>query len=76
MLSRISADAHALVGDQYELLNGTILPALEREGIRFLRRGEWSDAQDAWITRYFTEQLLPDRELRSGSTRSIRSRRY
>ena len=59
VLSRISADAHALVGDQYELLNGTILPALEREGVRFLRRGEWSDAQDAWITRYFTEQLLP-----------------
>ena len=58
-LSRISADAHALVADQYELLNRTILPALEREGLRFLRRGEWSDAQDAWITRYFSEQLLP-----------------
>ena len=59
VLSRISTDAHALVAEQYELLNDTILPALEREGIRFLRRGEWSDAQDAWITRYFTEQLLP-----------------
>ena len=59
VLSRISVDAHALVADQYELLNDAILPALEREGIRFLRRGEWSDAQDAWITRYFTEQLLP-----------------
>jgi len=59
VLSRISTDAHTLVAEQYELLNGTILPALEREGIRFLRRGEWSDAQDAWITRYFTEQLLP-----------------
>ena len=58
-LSRISIDAHTLVGEQYDLLNGTILPALEREGIRFLRRGEWSDAQDRWITRYFTEQLLP-----------------
>ena len=59
VLSRISADAHALVGDQYDLLNGTILPALEREGIRFLRRGDWSKAQDAWVTQYFTEQLLP-----------------
>ena len=59
VLSRISADAHTLVGEQYELLNGTILPALASEGIRFLRRGEWSDAQDRWITRYFTEQLLP-----------------
>ena len=59
VLSRVSTDAHALVTDQYELLNDTILPALEREGIRFLRRGEWSDAQDAWITDYFTEQLLP-----------------
>ena len=59
VLSRISTDAHALVADQYELLNDTILPELAREGIRFLRRGEWSDAQDAWITGYFTEQLLP-----------------
>ena len=59
VLSRISADAHALVADQYELLNDTILPALKREGIRFLRRGEWSDAQDGWITGYFTDQLLP-----------------
>ena len=58
-LSCISTDAHALVADQYELLNRTILPALEREGLRFLRRGEWSDAQDAWITRYFSEQILP-----------------
>ena len=39
VLGRISADAHALVADQYELLNRTILPALEREGLRFLRRG-------------------------------------
>ena len=58
-LSRISADAHVLVDDQYELLNRTILPDLAREGIRFLRRGGWSDAQDAWITQYFNEQLLP-----------------
>ena len=59
VLSRISADAHTLVGEQYALLNGTILPALASEGIRFLRRGEWSDAQDRWITHYFTGQLLP-----------------
>ena len=59
VLSRISTAAHTLVAEQYELLNGTILPALERAGIRFLRRGEWSDAQDEWITRYFIEQLLP-----------------
>ena len=59
VLGRISADAHALVNDQYDLLNGTILPALEREGIRFLRRGDWSKAQDAWVTQYFTGQLLP-----------------
>ena len=59
VLARISPIAHALVRDQYSLLNDEMLPALECEGIRFLRRGGWTTAQKEWIRTYFEEQILP-----------------
>ena len=58
-LARISPIAHRLVSDQYALLNQEMLPALEREGIRFLRRGRWRAAQKKWIRAYFETQILP-----------------
>ena len=59
VLARLSPIAHALVRDQYTLLNDEMLPALEREGIRFLRRGGWTAGQKEWIQTYFEEQILP-----------------
>ncbi len=55
----VSAEAHALVADQYRLLNEVVLPALGREGIVFLRREQWSPAQREWIREYFFRELLP-----------------
>ena len=34
----VSAEAHAMVNEQYQQLNEVILPALAEQGIRFLRR--------------------------------------
>ena len=59
VLARISPLAHELVSDQYRLLNKVLFPALEKEGIRFLKRNEWNDTQSAWIKKYFEDQLLP-----------------
>ena len=58
-LSRISRVAHVLVNDQYRLLNENLLPELDREGIRFLRREQWNEEQRAWIREYFEGQLQP-----------------
>jgi len=55
----VSEKAHALVAEQYKLLNEVLLPALEREGIVFPRREAWSDAQRAWVRDHFFRQLLP-----------------
>ena len=55
----VSREAHALVAEQYRLLNDVVLPALAREGIVFLRREEWSSAQRDWIRDYFFKELLP-----------------
>lgn len=59
VLARISPLAHELVTEQYQLLNVELFPALEREGIRFLKRSQWNESQSAWIKQYFEDQLLP-----------------
>jgi polyphosphate kinase len=58
-LRRISVKAHDMVDHQYQLLNDVLLPALEKEGIRFLRRNQWNEEQAKWIKDYFEEELIP-----------------
>ncbi len=58
-LHRISMQARDLVSEQYKVLNESILPALGNEGIRFLRREEWTREQRAWAKTYFDEDILP-----------------
>jgi len=55
----VTRDAHALVEQQYRLLNDELLPALEKEGVRFLRRSSWSPAQAEWIASYFFADVMP-----------------
>ncbi len=55
----VSREAHALVAEQYQLLNQTVLPALARAGVVFPKREEWTPAQRQWIRDYFFRELLP-----------------
>ncbi len=55
----VSAEAHAIVTEQYQHLNDVILPALAAEGIRFLRRSTWNEAQREWIRDYFLREMVP-----------------
>jgi len=55
----VSAEAHALVTEQYQHFNEVILPALAQESIRFLRRSTWNEAQREWIRDYFTREMVP-----------------
>jgi polyphosphate kinase len=59
VLREISTRTHELVDNQYRVLNEHLMPALEGERIRFLRRSEWTDEQRAWVARYFRDSLLP-----------------
>jgi polyphosphate kinase len=57
---RLVADtAHEIVARQYQLLNADLLPKLAHEGIRFLRRGEWTPAQQDWVRAYFFREVMP-----------------
>ncbi|HUQ74769.1 MAG TPA: polyphosphate kinase 1 [Burkholderiales bacterium] len=55
----VSKEAHALVSDQYKLLNEVVLPSLAQQGVVFPRREEWTAPQKQWIRDYFFRELLP-----------------
>jgi polyphosphate kinase len=55
----VSRLAHVLVERQYKLFNEVILPELDRQGIRFLRRAHWNAAQSEWIKAYFFREVMP-----------------
>lgn len=55
----VSAEAHAIVTEQYLHLNEVILPALSEQGIRFLRRSTWNEGQREWIRNYFIREMVP-----------------
>ncbi|CAN7493121.1 polyphosphate kinase 1 [Caballeronia sp. LjRoot29] len=51
--------AHRLVHQQYVMLQSTVFPALESEGIYFHGVESWSEAQTDWARDYFQNELLP-----------------
>ncbi len=58
-LDAICRDAHEIVAEQYRLLNDSLIPDLEREGLRFVRRTRWSKQQRKWLKKYFYDQIAP-----------------
>ena len=59
VLRRVALQAHALIAEQYSLLNDIILPALRKEGVVFFRRSEWTPDQEKWIHDYFVREVMP-----------------
>lgn len=55
----VAEKSHELVARQYQMLNDGILPALAEQGIRFLRRSSWTEAQREWIKVFFFKELMP-----------------
>jgi polyphosphate kinase len=58
-LELISIKAHELVAEQYQVLNEILIPKLQEQNIKFIRRKDWSDAQLKWLQNYFNEEVLP-----------------
>lgn len=59
VLKELCTICHGAIQRQYRILNETLLPALEREGIRFLARDTWTPEIDRWAQEYLREQVLP-----------------
>ena len=59
ILQEISDRAHKLVTEQYRCLNNDLLPALEKENVRFLAGKQWNEKQQAWLKKFFKNEVLP-----------------
>ena len=59
VLTQISERVHELVEKQYKLLNEAVLPKLEVQGVRFIRRSRLNDEQREWLKEYFYRQVAP-----------------
>ncbi|MCP5209546.1 MAG: polyphosphate kinase 1 [Hahellaceae bacterium] len=59
VLAEIDRVVHGYVDEQYSILNDVLLPELEAQGIRFVKRADWTDVQTAWIEKYFEDEVLP-----------------
>ncbi len=59
VLTQISQRAHEIVEQQYRLLNEELIPELESQGLRFIRRTRWSEEQRRWLKDYFRDQVAP-----------------
>ena len=58
-LKMVREQVHLLIARQYHVLNSDLQPSLEREGIQFLRRTKWNDAQRGWVTDFFFSEVMP-----------------
>lgn len=58
-LSAIHERALALVNAQYELLNQTLFPTLEEQGVRFVNARTMTPQQREWLASYFAAEVEP-----------------
>lgn len=58
-LESVSADAHALIDEQYAVFNNEVMPALRREGIEIVNHASRNAAQRDWVSHFFHTQVRP-----------------
>ncbi len=59
LYATIGEETRALIADQYRVLNTEVLPALEQEGVRLVRRTEFTPTERAWVSGYFQREVRP-----------------
>jgi polyphosphate kinase len=55
----IAEQTTRLVCEQYRVLNDELIPALRDEGIRFVRRDDWTPEQRQWLEQHFQSEIVP-----------------
>ncbi len=59
LLKAIRERATQLVGEQYRLLNESLLPELAKNGVVFVTPDTWTQAQASWLSDYFVREVEP-----------------
>jgi polyphosphate kinase len=55
----VRAEVSELVRQQYELLNDVLFSTMAEAGVRFVQSEHWNKKQQAWLSEYFDEQVVP-----------------
>lgn len=58
-LAAVAAAAHALIDEQYALLNDEVVPELQRHGIVVVNHADRDEAQRRWVRRFFEREVRP-----------------
>jgi len=58
-LRQVRVRAGEIVEEQYQVLNEQMFPLLEKQGIRFIKRDNWTSKQEKWLKKYYEEELQP-----------------
>ncbi len=56
---QVAQRAHALVAQQYQLFNESLMPALAKEGVHLVSGSIRTPEQTAWVASYFKREVLP-----------------
>jgi polyphosphate kinase len=59
LLKKIHQEISGILKEQYQILNNEVWPALEKEGISFIKRPDWNQPQKEWARKYFVENVAP-----------------
>jgi polyphosphate kinase len=59
LFDAICEEVAGLIEQQYELLNRVMFPELANAGVRFIQSEYWNEEQQAWLSEYFDEQVVP-----------------
>jgi polyphosphate kinase len=59
LLTELGNEARTLIADQYRVLNDDVLPALEKAGVRLVRRTDFTAAERTWTSHYFQREVRP-----------------
>jgi len=57
-LKLVREQAHLLIAEQYKVLNDSLFPALENEGIRFWRRTRGMMRNVPWVREFFFSEVI------------------
>ncbi|MBG6078643.1 polyphosphate kinase 1 [Rubrivivax gelatinosus] len=58
-LAAVATAAHQLIDEQYAMLNGEVVPELQRHGIVVVNHADRDEAQRRWVRRFFEREVRP-----------------
>ncbi len=58
-LNMVSEGTHEFVNAQYATLNRSLIPHMEKEGIKFVQADEYTEEEKAYLDKYFEKEVFP-----------------